>query len=150
MRLATLVLLAACHASGSPTTPVGNTPEPPAPAPREVAPKPVACQIKPTTANLSATAGAIAGGVCDARTGELLAGVTVVVNSPALQGTQTAITDETGRFAITSLPPGVYVVSFYYADVTEEVSEVTVEVSKQAWVVKSLSQGEPEVIQIGP
>ena len=33
-----------------------------------------------------------------------------------LQGSQTAITDENGHYKITNLPPGDYLVTFYYAD----------------------------------
>ena len=44
----------------------------------------------------STTTGAIQGQVSDADTGEPLAGVTVVASSPALQGTQTAFSDDDG------------------------------------------------------
>ena len=52
------------------------------------------------------------------KTGEPLAGVTVVATSPALSQTQTAITDEKGYYKIADLPPGNYLVTFYYADLT--------------------------------
>src|SRR3712207_4500827 len=64
------------------------------------------------------TTGAIQGVVTDAQTGEALPGVTVVAASPALQGTQAAITDDTGQFKITNLPPGTYELTFLYADLT--------------------------------
>ena len=48
--------------------------------------------------------------------GQPLPGVTVVVTSPALQQNQVAITDDQGHYQITALPPGTYVVTFYYAD----------------------------------
>ena len=53
-----------------------------------------------------ATTGAIQGVVTDGKTGEKLAGVTVIVTSPALSQTQTAITDENGYYQIGQLPPG--------------------------------------------
>ncbi len=64
----------------------------------------------------SATTGAVRGIIKDSKTGEALIGVTIVVTSPALQGTQSAVSDEHGLYFITSLPPGIYTISFYYAD----------------------------------
>ncbi len=63
------------------------------------------------------TTGAISGVVTDAQTGEPLIAVTVVATSPAMQGSQAAITDDTGRYKITNLPPGTYVVTCYFAEV---------------------------------
>ena len=74
----------------------------------------------------SNTSGAIQGGVTDGKTGEKLAGVTVIVTSPALAQTQTAITDENGQYQIGQLPPGDYLVTFYYADITVERSGIRV------------------------
>ncbi len=64
------------------------------------------------------TTGAIRGVVTDVATREPLPGVTIVVSSPALQGTQATITDEDGVYKITNLPPGRYLVTAYFADVT--------------------------------
>ncbi len=55
--------------------------------------------------------GTIAGKVTSAE-GEALPGVTVTVTSPALQGTRSAVTSETGEYNIPFLPPGEYEVSF--------------------------------------
>lgn len=63
---------------------------------------------------------ALQGQVRDAQTDEVLVGVTVVATSPALAGAQTAITDEHGYYEITDLPPGNYLVTFYYLDLTVE------------------------------
>ena len=63
------------------------------------------------------TTGAIQGRVLDTDSGEPLPGVTIVVTSPALQGTQAAISDEAGLYKITNLPPGRYLVSAYFGDV---------------------------------
>ncbi len=65
----------------------------------------------------SLTAGAVQGVVTDATTGEPLVAVTVVATSPAMQGSQAAITDETGHYKISNLAPGTYAVTCYYADV---------------------------------
>jgi hypothetical protein len=67
----------------------------------------------------SATTGAITGVATDADNGDALPGVTVVVSSSGTVS-QTAITDEKGAYKITDLPPGEYVVTFYYLDATVE------------------------------
>lgn len=74
----------------------------------------------------SKRAGAIQGAVTDATTGERLAGVTVMVTSPALAHDRRATTDETGSYKIGELPAGDYVVTFYYAGITAERSGVHV------------------------
>jgi outer membrane receptor protein involved in Fe transport len=78
----------------------------------------------------SATTGAMQGVVTDSATGEAMPGVTVVATSPALQGTQTAITEGAGQYKITNLPPGIYIVTFYFADITVERKNVLVSVNK--------------------
>lgn len=50
----------------------------------------------------------LVGTVLDAATEQPLPGVTVIVKSPALQGVKTAITDGTGQYRISQLPPGSY------------------------------------------
>jgi hypothetical protein len=78
----------------------------------------------------SSTSGAIQGVVTDATTGEALAGVTVVVTSPSLQGAQTTFTDDAGQYKVTNLPPGLYQVNFYYADVTVRRNAIPVSINK--------------------
>lgn len=56
------------------------------------------------------TTGSIVGRVTDEQ-GGALPGVTVEARSPALQGARTAISDETGTYRLTLLPPGTYTVS---------------------------------------
>src|SRR5262245_54002865 len=57
----------------------------------------------------------VRGIVTSRETGAPLAGVTVVVNGPALQEYQTEVTDQAGGYLITQLPSGDdYQVSFYY------------------------------------
>ena len=68
----------------------------------------------------SATDGAIQGVVTARATGAGLAGVTVSVTSPALQGTQSAVTDERGAYKLSALPPGEYTVTFVYLAVRLE------------------------------
>jgi hypothetical protein len=104
----------------------------------------------PTPAAVSTQGGTIAGVVTDAKTGEKLAGATVIVTSPQLKQTQTVITDETGTYRVTDLPPGNYVVTFYYADVTLEHSNVKVADNRITEVMQKLDQSKAggEVIHI--
>jgi Ca-activated chloride channel family protein len=94
--------------------------------------------------------GVIEGVVKDKTSGEPLAGVTVVVTSPALKQTQTAITDEQGRYKLVGLPTGTYLVSFYYLDVTIERTNVAVTAGKSAVVAQSIDThaASGETIQI--
>jgi hypothetical protein len=78
----------------------------------------------------------IYGVACDERDGTPLAGVTVIATSRALAETQTAMTDERGVYAIESLPPGNYLVTFYYADCTIERSTQIVDHPRE--VVESI------------
>lgn len=97
----------------------------------------------------STTTGAIQGQVVDADTGDNLPGVTVVVTSPVLQGTQTAVSDENGIYKITGLPPGTYLVTFYINRLTIERPGITVGLDKTTPVFQkiNLSQG-GEVVKI--
>ncbi len=54
--------------------------------------------------------GTIFGRVADTQ-GAVLPGVTVVVTSPAMMGSQTAVTNEQGNYRFPAVPPGVYGVS---------------------------------------
>ena len=98
----------------------------------------------------STTTGAIQGSVTDGKTNEKLAGVTVIASSPALQGTQTAITDENGHYEITSLPPGNYLVTFYYADITVRHPDINVGISKVTPVFQKLnsSDAKGEIVEV--
>src|SRR3954466_9409590 len=57
------------------------------------------------------TTGGVVGRVVD-EGGGVLPGVTVEARSPALQGSRAAVTDGTGTYRLTLLPPGDYTVSF--------------------------------------
>jgi len=74
------------------------------------------------------TTGSVRGVVKDKNTGEPAVGATVVATSPALQGEQVVIADETGAYYITSLPPGVYTLTVYYNDTTFSRNNVLVQV----------------------
>jgi hypothetical protein len=68
----------------------------------------------------AAITGSVAGVVTDQATRKPLAGVTVTISGPALQGEQTEFTDASGRYIVTELPPGEYVVRFYFANIKVE------------------------------
>jgi hypothetical protein len=73
-----------------------------------------------------AVSGAIQGVVKDGETKEVLPGVTVVIaGSNGVM--ETAITDESGFYQVTSLPPATdYVATFYYADLTVDRKGISV------------------------
>src|ERR1051325_840019 len=83
------------------------------------------------------TTGAVRGVVKDKTSGEAGVGATVVATSPALQGEQVVIADETGAYYITNLPPGVYTLTVYYNNITYSRSNVLIQVGKE--VVVNLS-----------
>ncbi len=58
------------------------------------------------------TSGAIIGTVRSAVGRGVLAGVTVIATSPALQAEQVSVTDDRGSFRLTLLPPGTYSLHF--------------------------------------
>jgi hypothetical protein len=61
------------------------------------------------------TTGAISGRILDAQTNRPVASATVVASSPALQGEESARTDQNGEFVVALLPPGPYTL-FVQAD----------------------------------
>jgi hypothetical protein len=69
---------------------------------------------------------AIEGIVTDGKTKRPLAGVTVTVIDPASEGERTELTDASGRYRITDLKPGRYLVRFYFSDVSIERPDVAV------------------------
>lgn len=97
----------------------------------------------------SAVAGGngISGVVTDNKTGEKLAGVTVIASGGGHN--ETAISDEQGAYAMT-VPPGTYTVSFYYADSTIERNNVVVGAQRGATVVAKIDQSRSagEVVMI--
>ncbi|HVT48983.1 MAG TPA: TonB-dependent receptor [Vicinamibacterales bacterium] len=65
----------------------------------------------PAPAAAQSPTGTISGRVADTN-GGVLPGVTATLSSPALQGTQIAVTTEHGDYIFSLLPPGVYTVRF--------------------------------------
>ena len=76
------------------------------------------------------TTGAIQGVVRDKATGDGLSDVTVVATSPALQGSASELTDGSGQYTITNLPPGLYEVVFYYGEIKIRQANVSVGIGK--------------------
>jgi len=68
----------------------------------------VACWLSPRALFAQQGAGVLTGTVIDAATKEPLGDVVVTATSPALQGEQTVVTDNSGVFRIPDLPPGIY------------------------------------------
>jgi TonB dependent receptor/Carboxypeptidase regulatory-like domain len=105
-------------------------------------------------ADASSTEGSLRGQVRDKGASEPAVGATVVATSPALQGEQVVITDDTGQYFITALPPGVYTLTVYYNDVTYSRGNVLVQVGKEVVINISVNTadatGKPkgEVINI--
>ncbi len=64
-----------------------------------------------STAILAQTTGSVVGRAAD-ESGGVLPGVTVEAKSPSLQGTRVVLTDGSGRYRISVLPPGQYAVTF--------------------------------------
>jgi hypothetical protein len=68
----------------------------------------------------------ICGTVRDKASLERLAGVSVVVTSPALQDSVHAMTDENGEYVVNDLPAGAYKVAMYYGSIEVEHANVVV------------------------
>ena len=109
-----------------------------------------ACIASRTARAQTSTTGSIAGRVTDAESGAPLAGVTVIATSPALQGSQAAVSDAGGRYRIDTLPPGTYLVTFYYANLEVQRRGVTVPLGQVTWVEQTLDLARQggEVIEV--
>ncbi len=95
------------------------------------------------------TTGAITGLVKDKATGELLAGVTVVITSVERKNNYNAITEANGRFKVASLPPGDYSVLFIYGDTKSKMTvRVNIGKSQQLFPKLDLSQLGGETVTI--
>jgi len=103
-----------------------------------------------TAAAQSVTTGAIQGRVVERATQEPMAGVTVIVTSPALIEPQTAFTDEDGRYKITELPPGTYVATFYAEDSELRRTGITVSANQVTPVFQRIKRGEVVEIDAPP
>jgi hypothetical protein len=98
----------------------------------------------------TSTTGAVRGRIVDKQSKDPVVGATVVVTGPALQGQQAQITDDAGSYEITNLPPGTYLITVYYADVTFSRPGVAVAVGKVPFVVVAVDTSVPagETIEI--
>jgi len=85
-------------------------------------------------AQAGSTVGSLRGQIRDKANGEPAVGATVVATSPALQGEQVVLADESGLYFLTALPPGGYTITVYYNDGTFTRSNVIVQVGKEAVV----------------
>jgi hypothetical protein len=97
----------------------------------------------------SPTTGAIQGVITD-KGGDAVPGVTVIVTASGVS-TQSSITDERGAYKIANLPPGMYLVTFYYLDQTIERSDIIVGVQKVTPVYLKLAppgEAKGEVVRI--
>src|SRR5512140_3534075 len=92
-------------------------------------------ETHPVFAQASTTVGSVRGQLKDkGANNDAAVGATVVATSPALQGEQVVITDETGQYFITALPPGVYTLTVYYNDATFSRGNVLIQIGKEAVV----------------
>jgi hypothetical protein len=104
----------------------------------------LALALAPRPAHAAVT-GSIEGTVTDQATGKRLAGVTVTVTSPALQGEQTEFTDADGHYIITELPPGEYLVRFYFSNINVERPGVFLQTDKTLSVNVAIPTQKAEV-----
>jgi outer membrane receptor for ferrienterochelin and colicin len=75
-------------------------------------------------AGAQSTTGTIAGRVSDSQD-RVVPGVTVLVESPSLQGVRNAVTSETGDYVIPLLPSGQYIVTFELSGFERQQRQVT-------------------------
>ncbi|HWE27751.1 MAG TPA: TonB-dependent receptor [Polyangia bacterium] len=104
----------------------------------------LALALVPRAAHAAVT-GSIEGTVTDQATAKRLAGVTVTVTSPALQGEQTEFTDADGHYIITELPPGEYLVRFYFSNINVERPGVFLQADKTLSVNVAIPTQKAEV-----
>jgi len=92
--------------------------------------------------------------VADTQTGEPLAGVTIVVTSPSLQQSQSTLSDGTGSYKISRLPPGSYQIVYYYLESQAKRTGVEVSINKNTQIYQKIDTnaggGEVIVVQGNP
>jgi hypothetical protein len=102
-----------------------------------------------TAAAQSMTTGAIQGVVTDKSNGEPLMAVTVVATSPSMQGSQAAITDESGQYKISNLAPGTYQVTVYFAELAvRRTVDVAANKTTPGYLALDTTQAVGEIIEI--
>jgi hypothetical protein len=95
-------------------------------------------------AQSGATVGSLRGVLKDKATGEPAAGATVVATSAAMVGEQVVITDETGAYFLTALPPGTYTLTIYYNNQPFSRPNVLVQLGKEAVVNVTVTSDVPK------
>ena len=100
------------------------------------------------------TTGTVLGVVTDASTGKPVAGAVIIATSPALQGEQTAVTDNNGAFRLPLLPPGEYKLAVQLEGYKPaERSDITIRIDKtiraNLAVVPEAVQMEEQVVRTG-
>ncbi|WP_428261157.1 TonB-dependent receptor domain-containing protein [Haliangium sp.] len=93
------------------------------------------------------TTGAVRGVITD-KNGDAVAGATVVVTSPVLQGQQAESTNADGVYFLASLPPGTYRMTVYFADSETTRTNVLVQLGKTSQVNVEIDPNAGEVIEI--
>lgn len=100
------------------------------------------------------TTGTIIGVVTDASTGQPVAGAVVIATSPALQGQQTAVTDNAGNYRLQLLPPGAYTLTVQYGGYKDATrSDISLRLDKtiraNMAVIPEAVQMEEQVVRTG-
>ncbi|MES1210934.1 MAG: carboxypeptidase-like regulatory domain-containing protein, partial [Acidobacteriota bacterium] len=99
------------------------------------------------TAASAQTTGSVAGRVTDSD-GGVLPGVTVEARSPNLQGTRTDVTNESGQFRFTLLPPGTYTLNFNLQGFGVESRDIAVSLDQDITLNVQLTPAPSEEITV--
>ncbi len=78
-------------------------------------------------------------GIVSSSDGLALPGATVTVQSPALQGTRTVVTDANGAYVIRALPPGQYEVIFEMTGLEPKKEKAVIELGRQTTLNATLA-----------
>jgi outer membrane receptor protein involved in Fe transport len=78
-------------------------------------------------------------GTVSSSDGLTLPGATVTVQSPALQGVRTVVTDENGAYVIRALPPGQYEVTFEMTGLSAKKEKAVIELGRQTTLNATLA-----------
>ncbi|MBC7977631.1 MAG: TonB-dependent receptor, partial [Myxococcales bacterium] len=80
------------------------------------------------------TTGKVRGVITDLASAEIPLGALVEATSAGLQGSQTTMVDELGRYYLSALPPGIYTLTVYYHDAKFTRGNVVVQLGKEVVV----------------
>jgi hypothetical protein len=109
-----LIVLAACSAKPAPM----QAPPPPIVLKADASTAMSGSAAEPRRLDTASTTGVVEGTARDSKTHVVLPGVTLIVTCPMLAQSQTAITNDKGRYRIDGIPEDTCIVTAYYADVT--------------------------------